>query len=506
MRYRACYVLSMQEPPLRIRAPHARLRPAATDFAKLGVSRCLALSFALAAIAGATATAQDPATKGSTESSKPWRLDDALDTAAWLKLSGSVRVRYEGIEGQFRARNIGGARLVRNSDHLMVSRSLLKAEADFDDVGASVELIDARHYGAGVGSFLNTTIINPIDVLQGFGELRFDDGQEGTLHVRAGRETIDIGSRRLVARNRFRNTINAFDAIDVEWKPKAAAGGKGMRSLRAFWSLPVRRKPTDFAGLLDNDVEMDNETSHSQFFGAFFDTELGNATFEAYALGLLEFGSSTARRRYYTPGFRVFSKRAKNEVDFEVESALQFGDRFQGGREVDHFAQFVHMAIGYTFDAAWQPRVQFAYDFASGDSNPSDNKSGRFDTLFGARRWEYGPTGIFGAIARSNLSSPELRLEVKPDARCDAMFAWRGIWLAQGRDQWTTARLTDSTGLTSNFVGHQIEGRVRYNLVPKSLLFDVGAAHVFAGDFMNDVAQSRGEDSTYVYAQLNFTF
>ena len=78
-------------------------------------------------------------------------------------------------------------------------------------------------------------------------------------------------------------------------------------------------------------------------------------------------------------------------------------------------AGFAHASAGYTFDAAWTPRVRVAWDYASGDADPNDGQNNRFDTLFGARRFEYGPTGIYGAVFRANLNSPEIRLILKPN-------------------------------------------------------------------------------------------
>ena len=54
---------------------------------------------------------------------QPWRLADAVGAPEWLKLKGESRVRYEALDGQFRAGRDG-------SDQLLLFRSLLEAEID----------------------------------------------------------------------------------------------------------------------------------------------------------------------------------------------------------------------------------------------------------------------------------------------------------------------------------------------------------------------------------------
>src|SRR3546814_2161136 len=57
--------------------------------------------------------------------------------------------------------------------------------------------------------------------------------------------------------------------------------------------------------------------------------------------------------------------------------------------EQDVSAYFVHAEIGHQFDIAWKPRVSIEYDRASGDR--AGGGFGRFDSLYGVRRPDYGP-------------------------------------------------------------------------------------------------------------------
>jgi len=455
----------------------------------------------LACAVGASLLLPTPSTPGQdpppTEEQKPWRLQSIVGEESWLRLSGQTRLRFEMITGQFRA-----APRLDNSDQVGVQRTLLRADADLDPAGLTLEIIDSRQYGGGYGSALNNGSVDAVDFLQAYGEIDLGRLGSGTHRIRAGRETIDLGSRRLVARNRFRNTINAFSGADWEWKSESS-------TLRAFWTLPVRRLPFDLKGVLDNTIELDDELIDRQFYGGFFQHELGSDhVLEVYAYGLLENVDPSLHRQIVTPGARFLRKPARGRFDYEAEAAYQVGNSRQNpvGPELDHSAWFQHASVGYTFDAAWSPRLRVAFDFASGDNDPNDGDNTRFDTLYGARRFEFGPTGIYGAVARSNLLSPEFRVTVKPTPEIQGMLAWRGVWLASRKDFWVPALVRDPTGDSGRDVGQQLEARVRWDLVEDSLRLEVGGAVLIGGRFQRDAPTGQDTSTGYGYAQMAWSF
>lgn len=436
-----------------------------------------------------------PATPPPAKRLNYWRLEEALGTPDWLNVSGHVRARVESIDGQFRS----AARL-NSTDTIGFLRTALRFDVDGDVLGSdnldfTLEVLDSRQLGAGTGSFLNTTTNNPVDFLQAY--FRYDLGElgSGTNHLRIGRQTLDLGSRRLVARNRFRNTINSFNGVLWHFEDDKAKAD-------VFWFLPTQRQPSDFPSLLDNDVVLDEQDKDQQFFGAFYQRESADwLTWETYIYGIYEDNEPGSRRReLFTPGVRAFRKAAKNEWDYELELILQFGET----ANMDHNAGYAHLETGYTFDSTWTPRVQVQFDYASGDTSSTDNDTERFNTLFGARRWEYGPTGIYGAIARSNIISPDVRVELKPRENINWMVAWRGVWLASDTDTWTTAGVRDATGASGRHVGQQFETRLRWDLKEADMRIEFGAAYLFHGGFQSSVGTNT--DTAYGYIQSMWRF
>lgn len=432
---------------------------------------------------------------------RPWSVQRELDDAGapdWLRVSGSIRLRYEGTFGQFRS----AARL-DNQDHVFVIRTLLKVAADFEDFAFVFEGEDSRQYGGNFGSALGTSTVNAVELLQAHFLVRFGDVGPGKLELRGGRLTFDLGSRRFVARNRFRNTINSFTGLHLEWK------GENFK-LTTFYTLPVVRLPGDLRSIVDNEVDFDEETFEFQFFGVHFEHHdlLEDHTLEAFAYALLDDRIRSRERDIFTVGFRIYLPKAKGEFDYQLEAAYQFGnsETSASGPELDHNAGFVHASVGYTFDADWKPRVRLAFDYASGDDDPTDGDNNRYDTLFGARRFEFGPTGTFGAIGRFNLLSPEIRLELKPRSDMSWMIAARTFLLASDQDAFVAGRVADPTGSSGRFVGQQLESRWRWDLLQKTLRLEAGVAYIFHGEFQEDAPGGQGTDTLFVYFQTAFKF
>lgn len=437
--------------------------------------------------------------------SGPWRLADHLPE--WFH-----------VEGQFRARNAYLTNAIRSGvrgDNRAISLRttiLLELRGDPFEVPLRLgfELIDSRLYNDDSNLPLSTGMVNAVEPLQAY--LRYDLGSvlPGEGFVRAGRLTADFGSRRLVARNRFRNTINAFTGIEGEYEDSS-----GLRT-HAIFASPIQRLPSGRDDLDDNEIRTDREHEQVLFWGVLVatpaDTERLGIETESYVFGLHEDDASdraTRDRELYTFGNRVFRKKARGELDFDLEMVYQFGRSRRGtgaGPLLDHSAYFVHAALGYTFDHDWKPRLILQFDYASGDRNPNDGDNNQFDTLFGARRFEFGATGIFGPIARGNVCTPGLRFEVYPlqDVRMD--FLYRAYWLADEKDAWTAARVQDANGSSSNFVGHLFEFRGRWEIVPKNIRLEAGAAALVRGSFARRAPGANAGEALMTYAHVVFSF
>lgn len=129
-------------------------------------------------------------TAGSAEENPIWSLD------------GSYRLRYESLHNAYRAGAAG-------SDQIIVSQLLASLKANGEHFFGELEIEDARSWLDDAGTPLGTDDVNTLEPLQVWVGWR----QQDKFTVKAGRLTLSIGSRRLMARQRFRNTINAFDGV-----------------------------------------------------------------------------------------------------------------------------------------------------------------------------------------------------------------------------------------------------------------------------------------------------
>jgi len=429
----------------------------------------------------------------------PWRLHEVLGVR-WLRFGLEQRTRGEHLANDFRDAAAG------DSTALLL-RTLLFAEAGGSTFAVRAELQDSRAY-ATAGTPLNNTLVDPLELLQAHARLRltglFTAGDAASLT--AGRLTLDVGSRRLVARNGFRNTINGFTGVELGW-----AGASGER-VQVFAVLPVTRLPAEGPALGANAVVFDRENTSTLFWGA----RLASAptrtglTFEGYVLGLHEGDhplAPSANRRLVTAGVRLLRESAIGRFDLELEAMVQLGTSRATALPTDtaelaHRAASLHLGAGRRFDAPATPRLAVTYDFASGDGDPGDDLNGRFDPLFGARTFDFGPTGLYGVVARSNLHAPALKVEVSPHETFDAIAMVQLLWLASPRDAWTTAARSDPAGASGSFVGQQLAGRVRWRPFPDNVALELGGAWVVQGSFAKTAPGARSRDPLYAYLQL----
>lgn len=433
---------------------------------------------------------------------EPWRLQEALKLPAWVSLDVQHRLRYEGLDGQYRAGGRGG-------DQQLALMTLAHLRMGGPRLKLGLEMLDARVFLDDAGSTIDTGMVNSAELLQAYLEWTPTlDALDGDMTIRAGRQTVDFGTRRLIARNRFRNTINAFNGVDVRYT--AASGSES----EAFVLVPVIRLPVERVRLADNEAAFDEEDFGTVLWLAAWRSAPRPWRMEAYLIGLNETDGvfDTRNRHIHTPGLRVFRDPGPGQLDFQLELVQQFGEvrastAVNDRRDLDHHAHYESLQLGYTFKRAWSPRVVAMFDYASGDEDPADGDNQRFDTLYGARRFDYGPSGIFGPFLRTNMLTPGWRLNLMPRSDLQAFVGHRAFWLASDRDAWLAANLRDQAGQSGDFLGHQIEACVTWQLVPGNLALEAGGAWLSEGEFAE--AQTGPEDpgaSSYVYTQLSITY
>jgi len=425
----------------------------------------------------------------------------------WLSLAAQHRTRYETLNSQFRSGATG-------SDQALSLRTLIQATVRLHtNFKIQIEFQDSRAEFADSGTAISPGIVNAAELLeanlQWLETGLFQEGSRSLL--RGGRLTMDIGHRRLVSRNRFRNVLNSFTGVDWIWK---AQNGNTVRSLL---TLPAKRLPDTQAELLDNDAAFDKETLDRIFWGVFFATPnlSGGHQGELYLFGLHEDDSPdflTRNRQLYTPGFRVSLPPQTSHIDYEWESIIQFGRSRATSvstdtRDLDHFAHFHHVEVGYSFSAPWSPRMILAYDYASGDSNPNDGTNGRFDPLFGATVFDFSPTGIHRPFVRSNITGPGLIFSIHPHKQVSTYLHYRAFWLASDTDIWAgNSGLQDVTGRSGSFLGQQWFVRAIWKALP-NLKLEGGVAYRIDGNFQETAPNSPREgNALYSYIQTTFSF
>ena len=430
------------------------------------------------------------------QANKTWLKDiDGWENVNWLDVGVVSRLRYEYNENDFR-------KTTDKVDEPFSLRTRLFAAVKnkFDPLRATFEFQDSRRYNY---QYPSTNLdVNKREFIQGYGELYFKDalgvdalGNDRPLSLRAGRMAFELTDKRLIARNEYRNTTNNFQGY------RAVLGQLNSDWQGTLFALnPIIR--------FMEQADIANEAQ--RFYGAAFDIRKWSnvVTLQPYYYLLQQNGSklkytstgapATAAnkkdRNINTGGLRAYGIVSNTGIDWDLSYIKQWGD--DGGQV--HDAYNYDVEAGYTFAHAWKPRVMAYRGYASGDKNPNDSTSQRFERLFGFFR----PLSHSNLIVMENFQANKLRGEFNPTVSLKVDFGYSWYKLASATDRWTVPNLRDTTGKSGKDIGQEIDVRAQFP-VTKYLSMVIGYSYFMAGDFAKATSQKvtpgRGEDSHLVW-------
>ena len=399
---------------------------------------------------------------------------------SWLEFGLESRTRYE-----YRWNDYSTPGLI--TDDALVTRNLLylAVKGPLDPLRLAVELQDSRR-------FLSDRVANPnletgFEFLQAFAQLRFEDAlARQPLSLSFGRMVFDWADRRIIARNRNRNTLSAFDGFRLR-----------LGDENAPWEIDaIAVRPVD-----RNVDDLDESTDNATLVGiaGYWRGWSPHLVLEPYWLWFEQDDNRLVpiQRDLHTFGLHAFGQWSeKSAWDYDLSLAGQWGET-QGQA---HRAWAAHAEVGRTFSSAWKPRLALWFNYASGDQDATDGRHERFDPLFGATYAFYGYSSYF---AWQNMINPALRLSFAPaqNFRCEIMH--RAFWLASDTDAWVRGLRRDRTGTGGDFIGQETDIRLVWQL-GKNFDLDLAYSHFWPGGFVASTGAAPPGDFMQIAATLRF--
>jgi len=395
------------------------------------------------------------------------------EEASWLDLGLDYRARYDLRHNDFRRPELG-----INDPFLLRTRAYLGVKEILDPFRFAAEFEDARRYNS--LEPIDGRDVNQHELIQLFGELYFEEplGIDKTLRLQAGRLAFEYTDRRLISRADWRNTTNNFQGV------RGTLGEEPDNwQLDVLAVQPMERNPSG----------LDQADPGTLFFGVVGDWRQWShiVTWQPYYLLYQQDDrDGRADREIHTVALRGYGVNAETNIDYDLDVALQFGR--DDGRQ--HRAFALHTDVGYTFDTPTTPRVSAGFGYASGDRDPNDNRSNRFDRLYGFGR----PWSINDYFNWDNLITPRVRFSCQINEHANLEASYSAFWLASATDSWLLADLQDPTGQSGTFLGHELEAHFRWSATKRTDII-VGYAYFAPGEFPKNLG--RNQASNYLYVQ-----
>lgn len=396
----------------------------------------------------------------------------ALASLDWLDFGLEHRTRLERRDDDFRYEE-----LTRDTPFLLRSRGYVGIRKALDPLRLGIEFQDSRVFHSRFPE--KPTDVNEADFVQAFAELYLNRAVGGRpLRVQAGRFTLEYADRRLVNRNRWQNAMNTFDGVRLragrptdDWQLDAFATQVVDVRLRRFDRPDEQRW---FSGVVGTWRRWSQVITVEPYY---------------FVLDEDEIRDRRPDREIHTVGLHGYGLIGTSGLDYDFSAAFQFGEN---GSE-RHRAFAAYGEVGYSLRHPWNPRVSLSTMYATGDREPGDSLSERFDRLFvTARHWS-----TLSLFAWANVIGPKVRASVRPAKwlSCDGYYGL--YWLDAAQDAWPMAGRRDERGASGTFVGQELDIRLVFRINPR-VDVETGYACLLPGGFIRSTGPADDADFFYV--------
>jgi len=401
--------------------------------------------------------------------------DDSV-LPAWLRFDIEERGRFEGITGLDYVEGQDDAYFL---NRLRFNTTLLPT----DWLRFHVQVQDSREGGR--RQPVPAKVENPFDIRGAYVEI----GREDTGWLfRAGRQVLQYGDARLIGPGPWSNVPRVFDGARLAYRRPG---------VQLEWFAATRAAPDE-----DDFDRISQDDRIAGFYPTFSIGSTGNKV-EPYFLwkgtrNEQNEAGHAGSKNVYAGGLRATGP-IPNQFYYTVEAVFEGGN--QAGDDLRGWA--TSLRLGRNIKPAPRAVQLFVeYDYASGDSNPSDNRVGTFDQMFPSNHGKYGIADLMGW---RNMHGIRTGVPLQLTGRWKLSVDYHSFWLANLEDYYYRSNgrpVVRNPAATSRHVFQEFD--IQNTIaVAKPLDFLFGYAHVFHGQFLKE--STGGSPATYAYVQFVIT-